>query len=141
MEGRRKYIAYFLVAVSILVLMVSVCPHHHHGNQFCLSARCTVCMQDNCTDAHHHCGEEQGCEHACTFACLTQFHYLTPDWHTHEDVNCDFFTILLPLLSEVIFSFSFDQPADFEGFYLERLHALHLISSVGLRAPPFMMLS
>ena len=140
MERRRQYMAYFLFAVSILVLMVSVFPHHHHGGKFCVSSHCEMCMEEGCACSHH-CTPESGCEHTCKSTCLTHLYYLNPDLQDAGMILPSFFTLILPLLSDIVFAVPLDNSIDCETYYLERLHSLHLTSSVGRRAPPFMVLS
>ena len=140
MERRRRYMAYFLVAVSILVLIVAVFPHHHHGQKLCLTEKCEMCMEEGCSCPQHH-HEQEGDEHSCTSTCVTQLYYLSPDVH-HEDISSSvFFIQLLPLLSNWVLSLPLNDSPEIETYYLEKLHAQHLNASIGLRAPPVMLLS
>lgn len=140
MERRRKYMAYFLVAVSILVLMVAVFPHHHHGQMLCLTEHCEMCM-DEIGTCSHHCHHDRECEHSCTSTCLTQLHYLNPDFHHENPSDQVSFILLLPLLSELVLHLPVNDSPEIETYYLEKLHAQHLNASIGLRAPPAMVLS
>ena len=140
---RKNIIAYFLLAVSILVLMVTVFPHHHHGLHFCPITLCEECHTWGCsceheteTDTHEH-GDQ-----SCKTTCVTQFHYLTPvDLNQYTDADYTFFTLIYPLLHQLEILFQTEDNPEPDICYLEKLHARLFHSSVGLRAPPFMVLS
>lgn len=145
-EKRRNIIAYFLLAVSFLVLMVAVFPHHHHGLHFCPITLCEKCHTWDCSCEHQsneqnqNAAHEHGGNQSCNTTCVTQFHYLTPTNSTHQtDADYTFFVLIYPLLSELVSLFQVEDSLKPDLFYFEKLHARLFNSSVGLRAPPFMV--
>ena len=144
-QKRKNIIAYFLLAVSILVLAVTVFPHHHHGLHFCPITLCEQCHTWNCSCEHDisddmcH-GNES--DQSCKTTCVTQFHYLTPsDSHHNTDADYTFYTLIYPLLHQLEILFQTEESPRSDSYYLEKLHARLLVTSVGWRAPPFMVFS
>ena len=106
----RKLKSYFLLVVSILMLVASVFPHHP--------------------------GDEDN--HACTSSCVTHFAFSTPDSHgTDLSPAYSYSLLIYPFLLtlERLSSFENDLPCPYSA-YIERLHARHFVASSGLRAPP-----
>ena len=139
---RKNIIAYFLLAISILVLMVTVFPHHHHGLHFCPITLCEECDTWGCSCEHEADADahEQG-DQSCKTTCVTQLHYLTPaDLNQYTDADYTFFTLIYPLLHQLEILFQTEDNPEPDIYYLEKLHARLFHSSVGLRAPPFMVL-
>lgn len=135
MKGRR-YIAYLLMAVSMLMLMASVLPHHHHREILCLQHDVTVCDYPYGT----HSAEEGASapEHRCPSGCVTQFHGIQPD-PLQETVSPDIsFCSLLYAVSDVWLHLwqHAEPPTPPLPPYVERLHAIGLSLTQGLRAPP-----
>lgn len=144
-QKRKNILAYFLLAVSILVLTVTVFPHHHHDLHFCPITFCEQCHSWSCSCehetsedfAHHHTGDQ-----SCKTTCVTQFHYLTPsDSHHNTGADYTFFTFIYPLLHQLEILFRAEDSPEPDIYYLEKLHTQLFTASVGLRAPPFMVLS
>lgn len=76
----RKLKSYFLLVVSILMLVASVFPHHHHDLYFCVAHDLETCPASvECPDHLHHTGDEDN--HACTSSCVTHFAFSAPDSH------------------------------------------------------------
>lgn len=128
----KRYIAYFLFFISMLVLVVPVIPHHHHEDG-------TICMKsdlpsDGC--CHH---QDACSEHCCYGAgCMTTHFYQqapNPDQHSLQPG----FVWVNTLLPELLFKF----PALSEEtrirqvfVYIESLHGTFITRATGLRAPP-----
>ena len=145
MNKKKNILAYFLLAMSILVLMVTVFPHHHHGLHFCPITLCEQCHSWGCSCEHE--GTEQNSGHdeddqSCKSTCVTQFHYLTPvDLNQQTNADYTFFMLIYPLLRQLEILYQAEDTPEPDLYYLEKLHARLFNASVGLRAPPFMVLS
>ncbi len=128
----KRYIAFFLIFISIVMLMVPVIPHHHHDDGL-------ICMKDDitsdCCEQHH----DAECEHCCcdTGCVTTHFFQQTPtadNGETHPD-----FPIIITFFSESILKILLLPERDIpkrEYIYLESLHGTYLTRATGLRAPP-----
>ena len=143
-NGKKNILAYFLLAVSILVLMVTAFPHHHHGMLFCPITFCQACDSWSCSCEHesaddlaqHHTGNQ-----SCTISCVTQLHYLTPSNSNHiTDADYTFFTLIYPLLHQLEILYQAEDSEEPDIYYLEKLHARLFHASAGLRAPPYKVL-
>ena len=142
---RKNILAYFLLAVSILVLAVTVFPHHHHGMHFCPITFCEQCDSWSCSCehesaedfAHHHPGDQ-----SCKISCVTQFYYLTPvNLNQYTDADYTFFMLIYPLFRQLEILYQAEDSDESDIYYLEKLHARLFHASVGLRAPPFSVLA
>ena len=133
----RKLKSYFLLVVSILMLVASVFPHHHHDLYFCVAHDLETCPASvECPDHLHHTGDEDN--HACTSSCVTHFAFSAPDSHgTDLSPAYSYSLLIYPFLLtlERLSSFENDLPCPY-SVYIERLHARHFVASSGLRAPP-----
>lgn len=133
----RKLKSYFLLVVSILMLVASVFPHHHHDLYFCVAHDLETCPASvECPDHLHHTGDEDN--HACTSSCVTHFAFSAPDSHgTDLSPAYSYSLLIYPFLLtlERLSSFENDLPCPFSA-YIERLHTRHFVASSGLRAPP-----
>lgn len=139
---RKNIIAYFLLTVSLLVLMVTVFPHHHHGSHICPIVLCEKCHTWDCSGTHN---ASQDSNHddgnqSCKITCVTQLHYLTPtDSHHNTEADYTFFTLIYPLFHQFELLFQTEDSPEPDIYYHEKLHARFFNESVGLRAPPFMV--
>lgn len=136
----RKLKSYFLLAVSILMLVASVFPHHHHDLLFCVAHDLETCsVSAECPDHLHHTGDEDN--HACTSSCVTHFAFSVPDNHgTGLSPAYSYSLLIYPLLLtlERLSSFGAELPCPY-SYYIERLHARHFVAASGLRAPPSLL--
>ena len=135
MKERRKYIAYWLLLVCMVMQIASVFPHHHHSELFCLHADLTACAGEDCdTDGMHH--EGDGDRHTCSAGCVTHIQSGTPDDAVpHLSPDYSFYLILYTfdtLLHRASECFS-----RVDAVYVENLHAQDVACATGLRAPPF----
>ena len=132
---RRRYIAWVLMLVSMVMLTAAVLPHHHHQHILCLHNDVTACECDCGENKENHAAESH---HACEDHCVTNFQSVTPD-EAQGDVSPDYSTCqLLYTLADIL---SIPLPLeDKEGIqhscYLEKLHATCHPHVMGLRAPP-----
>ena len=147
---QRRFIAWMLMVVSIVMLTASVLPHHHHQEILCLQHDAEACeCSHGCEEYqehhkhHHHEGHCSHDKHACTSQCVTHFQTVTPD-ETSVDVSPDYsFCSLLYMVSDIL---SIPLPlsetkANLSYFYLEKLHSTCLWHVAGLRAPPALVLA
>lgn len=129
---RKRYTAYFLCLVSILMLIVPVVPHHHHADGI-------ICMKN---DLH-----SDGCEHSeepcanhccCDNGCVTErfFHQASSTDGIGAQFclvrTVDLFTVplfKLPALSDANLT-------QRRFVYAESLHGTLITHATGLRAPP-----
>ena len=154
MKERRKYIAYWLLLVCMVMQIASVFPHHHHSELFCLHADLTACAGEDCdTDGMHHEGDLTACagedcdtdgmhhegdgdRHTCSAGCVTHIQSGTPDDAVpHLSPDYSFYLILYTfdtLLHRASECFS-----RVDAVYVENLHAQDVACATGLRAPPF----
>lgn len=89
----KRYITYFLIFISMVMLVVPVIPHHHHSNGL-------ICMKNDITPSccgQQHAPENEHC--CCDTGCVTtHFFQQTPTsdngW-SHPD-----FPLVITLFSE-----------------------------------------
>ena len=144
---QRRFIAWMLMVVSMVMLTASVLPHHHHHEILCLQHDVEACeCSHGCTDHHDHHEHEGHCSHGkhmCGSDCVTHFQTLTPD-EASVDVSPEYsFCSLLYMVADVL---SIPLPisesrANQSYFYLEKLHSTCLWHVAGLRAPPAFVLA
>lgn len=133
---RRRYIAWMLFIVSMVMLIAAVLPHHHHQHILCLHNDVATC--DCSCDDSHDASHASEAHHACGDGCVTNFQTVTPD-RVSEDVSPDY-SICLQLytwadvlfVSQPLMQTSYSTYA----FYVERLYATCVQHVMGLRAPP-----
>ena len=144
---QRRFIAWMLMVVSIVMLTASVLPHHHHREILCLqhdveACECTSHCEGNHHEHHQHTGHCSHSHHACGSDCITHFQTLTPE-KASVDVSPDYsFCALLYTLADLL-SIPLplnDTRANLSYFYLEKLHSTCLWHVMGLRAPPSFVL-
>ncbi len=133
---RRRYIAWTLIWVSIIMLTASVLPHHHHREILCLQHDLTAC---NCPcKSHHHSDDTPHENHTCNNGCVTKFKSVTPD-RAQNNVSPDYsFCSLLYTMTDIwMLSIQLTRHNTLPyNYYLEKLHSTCLPHIKGLRAPP-----
>ena len=147
---QRRFIAWMLMVVSIVMLTASVLPHHHHREILCLQHDATACeCATQCAEQHHghhqHAGHcSHGTHHACGSDCITHFQTITPG-KASVDVSPDYsFCALLYILADLLsipLPLNNDTRANLSYFYLEKLHSIGVLPIMGLRAPPSFVLA
>lgn len=131
---RRRYIAWGLMLVSIIMLAASVLPHHHHREILCLQHDVTVC---GCQCSSHQNGAASE-NHTCNAGCVTKFRSVTPD-RAQDSLSPDysFCSLLYAMTNVLMLSLQLsEQHALPYTDYLEKLHSTCLPHVKGLRAPP-----
>ncbi len=133
---RRRYIAWVLMLVSIIMLTASVLPHHHHREILCLQHDMTLCgCQCSVQHQQHNSSDEN---HTCNAGCVTKFKSVTPD-RAQNSVSPDYsFCSLLYTVTDVLaLSLHLTEHNTLPyNYYLEKLHSTCLPHVKGLRAPP-----
>jgi hypothetical protein len=138
---RRKYISYFLLMVSFVMLVAAVFPHHHHLARICWQedkelfacedASCTCCDHAEGTCNHH--SDSNPCEQDC----VTKFSFSVLSAQTVCHVpSFSLFTWAYAPIHLLLFEPVEVPDESLTTFYLERLHAVSLYSTGGFRAPP-----
>ena len=129
---KKRYITYFLLFISMIMLAVPVIPHHHHDNGM-------ICMKNDIPSegcCHHQgsCSEHCCCDTGCM---TTHFFQQTPNSDNsvaHPDfvwVTTLFFEPILKLLSVPE-----EAGTGYKFVYIESLHGTFITRASGLRAPP-----
>lgn len=132
---RKRHIAYWLLFVSMIMLVVPVIPHHHHTDGL-------LCMKNDLTEEccnHHHDAEKK--EHCCcdTGCLTTHFFQKTPSTDHQAMTAPDFPLWVMPLFFEPILSLLLlpdDEGRGQDPIYIESLHGTFITRAAGLRAPP-----
>lgn len=136
---RRRYIAWILMMISMIMLTASVLPHHHHQEILCLQHDVKVCAC-HCA-AHDYQNSASDENHTCNAGCVTKFKSVTPD-KAQDTVSPDYsFCSLLYTITDVL-TLSLrlsEHNALTYNYYLERLHTTCLPHVKGLRAPPYVL--
>lgn len=136
---RRRYIAWILMWVSIIMLTASVLPHHHHQEILCLQHDVSVC---NCHCPQHHQQNDASDEnHTCNAGCVTKFKSVTPD-RAQDSVSPDysFCSLLYTVTDVLVLSLRLSEHNTLDYiYYLEKLHSTCLPHVKGLRAPPYVL--
>lgn len=137
---RRRYIAWILMMVSMIMLTASVLPHHHHQEILCLQHDVNVCAC-HCAAGHSHQNSASDENHTCNAGCVTKFKSVTPD-RAQDTVSPDysFCSLLYTITDVLILSLRLSEHNTLSyNYYLERLHATCLPHVKGLRAPPYVL--
>lgn len=136
---RRRYIAWALMLVSIIMLTASVLPHHHHQEILCLQHDVSVCSC-HCAE-HNHSGSASDDNHTCNAGCVTKFKSVTPD-RAQDSVSPDYsFCSLLYAVTDVLTLTLrlYEHNTLPYNCFLEKLHSTCLPHVKGLRAPPYVL--
>lgn len=135
---RKRYIPFFLLVVSLLMMAVPVFPHHHHANGL-------LCMKNDigphCCQQHpSETGSETHC--CCETGCIAHhfFQQMPTDMRTspHPAVS-ELIPFLSPLLLRLAASRAIAPKGDIP-IYIESLHGTLIAHATGLRAPPVSLL-
>lgn len=130
-----KYpISWFLLVVSIVMLIASVFPHHHHSGLVCLQPDTEQCDLSSPSSSSTSSGQATDCKTCC----ITKFQCAVPDhqWAVHLEPQVAFEPVLFALASGCLCP---EYPGSIRicpSFYQEKLHSTHLSRALGLRAPP-----
>ena len=136
MEQRLK--TYFLILVSIVMLIAPVFPHHHHGEVLCM-------VQDMDDDTVYHiddeiCSDIFSAQHPhrsdCQAGCVTQFQLENLQMNQDLDPGYTFYTLVYDSRIKLTASVSMQHVYEMDAVYIEPLHAVIVNSIKGLRAPP-----
>ena len=136
---RRKFIAWFLLVVCMVMLTASVLPHHHHHDILCMQFEQEMEAGDECCQHSHSCndcGETPTSQEACKSDCVTNFCSVSPDRSVDSFAPLYAFCVLLFMLDSVFtFLLSLTKVRNHSCFF-EKLHPTCIPSIKGLRAPP-----
>ncbi|WP_157948286.1 DUF6769 family protein [Bacteroides sp. Marseille-P3684] len=129
---KKRYFAWILFSVCLVMLVAAVFPHHHHDDlTLCMHYDLQTCCDAECPDSpHHHGGRD------CGNACVTSFccdaphpsHLISPLFYFIVDLGIRADAYRLSLSERVVDG---DTCA-----YVERLHPLDVQAVGGWRAPP-----
>ena len=136
---RRRYIAWVLMMVSMIMLTASVLPHHHHQEILCLQHDMDICAC-HC-GGYNHQDSASNENHTCNAACVTKFKSVTPD-RAQDSVSPDYsFCSLLYAVTDVLILTlrQYEHNTLPYNCFLEKLHSTCLPHIKGLRAPPYVL--
>lgn len=129
----KRYIAYFLIFISMVMLVVPVIPHHHHDNGL-------ICMKNDitpdCCAQHHSTPDKEHC--CCDTGCVTTHFFQQTPSSDNGLANPDF-PLIITLFSEPLLRLlltPIENGQRQECVYRESLHGTYLTRATGLRAPP-----
>ena len=120
---QRRYIAWFLILVSIIMLTASVLPHHHHREILCLQHDITVCGCQCSGEQHNH--DVSHDKHTCNAGCVTKFKTITPE-KVQNSVSPDysFCSLLYTVPDILLLSLRLTERNTIpDTYYLEKLHS------------------
>lgn len=138
---RRRYIAYVLMMVCMVMLTASVFPHHHHSDMICLQHDIKTCncscnkACENCKDVCHAAGHHS-LPDQCENGCVTKFNCAVPQSGTDILPYFPLVTVLYSLADVLKFNLPDRSVDELDFLYIESLHSLTVLRAEGLRAPP-----
>ena len=137
----RRLKAINLVLVSILVLMASVFPHHHHGERICLKndieQSCTTCSDKETAKEHaRHSSSDAG--NACKTNCITHLLQYDIVKGLSIDSGISLFTLVF-ILSDITYYFFSGTSSEYESQFIKQLLPQYFAAIRGLRAPPYIL--
>ena len=136
---QRRYIAWLLLVVSMVMLTASVLPHHHHQDVLCVHSSVNGCSCDCVAEGAMH--KTTSCSHehqTCGAECVTHFQTFGNEdaqgFSMPDDSYCSLLYVVADILSIPLPLF--DVGEKYTSLYLEKLHATCQPHVMGLRAPP-----
>lgn len=136
---QRKYIAWILMVVSMVMLIATVLPHHHHQDFLCMHSKSATCECSGGCLAHQSDGYGTHEHQACDAGCVTNFQTIAPD-DVSDDVAPDYsFCSLLYTVADILSIPLYESRGTYFISYLETLHSTCMPHVMGLRAPPFIL--
>lgn len=136
---KRILSTYPLVIATLLIIVFSTIPHHHHKEVLCMVME--LCEQDNTyNDDHTDHGTDRDKHHQTT--CVSNIDYISSSTITKNSLDGE---DGIPLHLSVIFLLADILAFDFNTSELETTYDGYVVSytsvvlgeSCGLRAPPF----
>lgn len=140
----RNYLNIVLGVVSALILLLlPITPHHHHGSEVCFASECCHAHAQNDSDsAHDGCTHQHTCDDA--LGCASGAKYLTQQNQPHLAPSYHFVALSLVELGDLLESLW----SDTVGTEISLYNCDHVpplpsgfAGGYGLRAPPHMLLS
>lgn len=135
MKGKKRFVLTTMFLVNIIMLAVTVFPHHHHSEG-------VICTKQDLPDEeqcpiHHH-PEDDSC---CSFDCMTRFHSPTPPSHTNSKPDYVFVTTLFTdfIIEHLLQPLEKRMKDDY--VFRDSLHGADFSCVTGLRAPPLTVLA
>lgn len=137
LKNVRKYKAYVILCICMLIQIAEVMPHHHHASSFCIRADLETTVHGYCLHYAH--PSEDPHQHSCDADCITHFQYYTSSNAFQNSVPA-FLCFVFPACILISFLRVILQEEPFEVVlrmrYKERLYLQYVKRSTGLRAPP-----
>lgn len=130
---KKGYITYFLLFISIVMLVVPVIPHHHHANGLlCMKNDISSdCCKQNHNPENDHCCGDTGCV-------TTHFFQRSPSTDSNAWAQPDggwAITLYFEPLFKLLVLPGIDVKRQ-DHIYFESLHGTFITRATGLRAPP-----
>lgn len=131
---RKRYIYYFLLFITMVMVMAPAIPHHHHGNGI-------ICMKDDvkendCCSTHHHHHHHQEDDPCCNDDCVAHFNTLIRADVDHVQPEFHYLITLFTEPLTLFLSRKEEKAVCWKYVYIESLHSTYITRAAGLRAPP-----
>ncbi len=130
---KKWYVTYFLLFISIVMLVVPVIPHHHHADGLiCMKNDITTdCCKQNHNPENDHCCSDTGCV-------TTHFFQRSPSTDNDAWANPDTLWVATFYLEPLLRLLAVPEVnlKRQDNVYLESLHGTFITRATGLRAPP-----
>ena len=114
-----------MIVLCLLMQVISVLPHHHHGDLLCLNQ-----MKQTGTNTQH--------KHSCDSDCITKFNLESPSSITKKEIKQKSVKQNLFFEANLICetnNYEIDKKQQ-SNPYSVKLYCSHFVQFCGLRAPP-----
>lgn len=139
---KKKISAIVLLFAGALLMVLSVSPHHHHGERICFVsvAECTDCQAHRCGAAHEHGNPDSDCDLKQLFLMSGRYDQAAQQDDLHPDggwQNLLFFTLCFSCPAETVCIATAPESRRVKyPPFVEPAGSRGIVRISGLRAPP-----